>query len=356
MITRINKLIDVLTKKNLDGMIITDAYNRRYISGFTGSSGYLYVSKNKKVMVTDFRYIEQATNQCVDYEIIDYASNGLIETINQQILDDGAKKVAFEANDITYKQFLEMKDILKGIELVDTKDIIEEIRMIKDEEELACIKKAASIGDQAFSHILSFLKEGISERDVALELEFFMRKHGATKLSFDTIAASGKNSSLPHAHPTDKKLENGDFLTMDFGCVYKGYCSDMTRTVVIGKANEEQKKIYHTVLKAQLAALEGLKAGLTGEVVDKIARDIIYEAGYEGKFGHGLGHSVGLYIHEEPRLSPKGTKVLKENMIVTVEPGIYIPQFGGVRIEDQVCVKENGYINFTDSNKELIEI
>jgi len=249
-----------------------------------------------------------------------------------------------------------MKENLCVDTWVPLKGDVDALRQIKSEEELEYLEKAEAIGDLAFEKILTILKPGMTELEVAAELEYQMKKAGAENFSFSTIVASGLNSSMPHAIPGEKKLEEGDFVTMDFGCTYKGYCSDMTRTVVLGKASEKQKEIYNTVLKAQLAALDAIKAGVTGKSVDKVARDIITEAGYGECFGHGLGHSVGLFIHEEPRLSPAGETVLEENMIETVEPGIYVPGFGGVRIEDMVAVTKDGCKNFTHSPKELIEI
>ncbi|MBC7959895.1 MAG: aminopeptidase P family protein [Vallitaleaceae bacterium] len=356
MSSRIEKLLEVMGKRGLDAIIVYGEMNRRYLSGFTGSSGYLYISRNKRVFLTDFRYMEQGGKQCVGYEVIDHSALGVIKALHSFAASEGAKRIGFEANIITFDQYKELSDEFSGIELVPATDMIEEIRMIKDESELALIRQAAKIADSAFTHILPYLKVGVSEIDIALELEFFMKKQGADKLSFDTIIASGNNSSLPHAHPTNKKIESGDFVTMDFGCLYEGYCSDMTRTVVVGKASEKQKLIYNTVLQAHEAALAILKAGLEGNVVDRVARDIIDAAGYKENFGHGLGHSLGLEVHENPRLSPKGFTMLQPNMMVTVEPGIYIPNFGGVRIEDLVCVTASGYDNFTHSDKSLLEI
>lgn len=356
MNTRIKKLLNKLNQSNIDAIIIYDRNNIRYLSGFSGSSAYLYISNNKSIMLTDFRYIEQASKQCPDFEIIDHGELGVLKTIKKFAIDDNVSKIGFESEIITFNQYKEIKEIFQKFQLIETKSLVEEIRMIKDDEELSYIKKAAEIADNAFTHILSFIKVGITEIDIALELEYFMKRNGASSLAFSTIVASGKNSSLCHAEPSLKKIEQGDFLTMDFGCMFNGYCSDMTRTIVIGKADNKQKEIYNTVLKAQLEALSIVKEGLTGKEVDKIARDIIHEAGFKGYFGHGLGHSVGLFIHEDPRLSPKGFTILKENMVVTIEPGIYVPDFGGVRIEDLICVKENGYVNFTHSNKGLIEI
>ena len=233
---------------------------------------------------------------------------------------------------------------------------IDDLRQVKTKEELEYLAKAEEIGDKAFAEFLKIVKPGMTELEAAAELEYLMKKEGAEDLSFNTIIASGLNSSMPHAIPGYKKLEEGDFVTCDFGCKYKGYCSDMTRTFVLGKASDKQKEIYNVVLKAQLAGLAAVKAGVSGASVDKVARDIITEAGYGDCFGHGLGHSVGLFIHESPRLSPSDDTILKANMIETVEPGIYVPGFGGVRIEDMVVVTEDGCRNLAHSPKELIEV
>ena len=230
------------------------------------------------------------------------------------------------------------------------------LRCIKTEEELEKVAKAEAIGDQAFQKILGDIKPGVTELTIAAKLDYYMRELGAEGNSFDTIVASGLHSAMPHAVPTAKKLEKGDFITMDFGCRYDGYCSDMTRTVVLGEASSKQKEIYGIVLKAQMAALEQICAGKTVSEVDQVARGLIAEAGYGEYFGHGLGHSVGLFIHEEPRLSPKCHSVLQKNMTMTVEPGIYIPEFGGVRIEDLVVITEKGCRNLAHSPKELIEL
>ena len=351
---RTEQLIKQFDNYNIEAMIISDRLNRRYLSGFTGSSGTLYISKTKKILVTDFRYIEQSSKECPDYEIVDILDKALIPTLNEIIKNDKVKNIGFEENIITHSEYKAMDKGLDGVTLVGVTNLVEDMRMIKSQDELDNLRKAVEIGDKAFSHILGYVQEGITELDIALELEFFMKKNGATNLSFDSIVASGVNSSMPHAQPSNKKIQKGDFLTLDFGCLYNGYCSDMTRTVVIGNCDEEQTKIYNTVLKAQEKALEMIRSGIFGFEADKVARDIIKEAGYGDYFGHGLGHAVGMYIHENPRLSVAGNTKLESNMVVTVEPGIYVPNFGGVRIEDMVVVKEDGIDNLTKSSKELI--
>jgi Xaa-Pro aminopeptidase len=234
------------------------------------------------------------------------------------------------------------------------KGFIEELRRVKSEDEIALIAKAEAISDEAFSHVIKLIKPGMTELEIAMELEFQMRRAGASGVSFDTIVASGKRSSMPHGVATDKKVEIGDFITMDYGCIYQGYCSDITRTIALGQVDEKQETVYNLVRKAQEEALAAIKAGVTGKEVHMAAQNVFQDAGYGAFFGHGLGHSVGLEIHEEPRFSPKAEDVMQENMVITVEPGLYLPNWGGVRIEDLVVIKKDGYINLTHSPKELI--
>ncbi|NCC43496.1 MAG: aminopeptidase P family protein, partial [Clostridia bacterium] len=344
--------------------LITDEYNMRYISGFRGGEGILYISGTQKVLITDSRYTEQAEKES-DFTVIEENREHKREAILKECMEKEINKKAEEAKGFSMgyedqsllcAQFDKLKNALSVETWVPLGGRIDALRRIKTAEELEYLEKAEEIGDIAFSKIIKIIKPGMTELEVAAELEYQMKKAGAEDLSFNSIIASGLNSSMPHAIPGTKKLEVGDFVTMDFGCKYKGYCSDMTRTVVLGKASEKQKEIYQTVLTAQLAALDAVKAGVTGQSVDKVARDIIAKAGYGECFGHGLGHSVGLFIHEDPRLSPADDTVLKAGMIETVEPGIYVPGFGGVRIEDMVVVTEDGYKNLAHSPKELIEI
>ena len=354
MIDRISKLLARFDELDLDAVLVSSAYNRRYLSGFTGSSGYLIITKTARYMLTDFRYIEQGKEQCIAYEIIDYYKKGLLDTIEDILLKESISSIGFEDSKLTVKEFEQLITKFESIKWIEMNNMIEEIRMIKDDSEIELIAHAASIGDAAFSHIIDYIKPGMTEIEVAIELEYYMKKNGASKLSFDSIVASGKRSSLPHAMPTNKVIEHGDFVTLDFGCIYKGYCSDMTRTIVIGEASDKQKEIYALVLKAQLNACNNIKAGIIGKVGDGYARDIIDKAGYRINFGHGLGHGLGLEVHEKPRLSLLSEDLIKENMIMSIEPGIYIPGFGGVRIEDLVLITKDGIRNFCTSPKELI--
>jgi Xaa-Pro aminopeptidase len=323
------------------------------MTGFTGSSGIVLVTGSQAYLLTDFRYMTQAPQQAPDYRVTEHKAKPM-ETVKDLLLGLGIKRLGFEQNDLSYGTYKSYKEDVEGIELVPTSFVVEKLRMIKDEAELAVMQEAANIADAAFSHIQSFLKPGISELEVALELEFFMRRKGATSTSFDTIIASGERSALPHGVASDRKLGNNEFVKMDYGALYQGYCSDITRTVVLGQPTDKHREIYSIVLEAQLACLAGLKPGMTGAEGDALARDIIKKAGYGEHFGHGTGHSFGLQIHENPRLSPTCDVVLQPGMTLTVEPGIYLPGFGGVRIEDDVVMTENGIKILTHSTKDLL--
>jgi Xaa-Pro aminopeptidase len=347
---------EILQKQSIDAVLISNGNNMRYVSGFAGETGYLYISAKRHALITDFRYTIQAEIEAEGFEIITIGNGGYEEAINDILRTEQIESIGFEAEDMLYANYQELKNKLNVKELVPIGDEITRLRRIKTAKELEYIKKAEEIGDQVFTEMLTFIKPGMTELEVAARIEYLLKSNGAQKTSFPAIVASGVNSAMPHAVPSQKKLENGDFLTMDFGCVYEGYCSDMTRTIVIGKASEKQKHVYDTVLRAQVETLNFIKAGYQGKAVDKVARNIIYQAGYEGCFGHGLGHSVGLFIHENPRLSPLEEEVILAGMTETIEPGIYIKDFGGVRIEDLVVVTENGCENFAYSEKKLIEL
>lgn len=347
---------EIMDNASIDAIIVLNRYNRRYLTGYCGDTGVAYISKNKKIIFTDFRYIYQAEAEATDFEVIDITDKGYAASIAEAAMNDQVKAVGFEEVELNYAEYKAYIEKLEDIKFVPLTDELSSLRMVKTREELENIKMAEHIGDIAFSKILEDIKPGVTELEIAAKLEYIMKTNGAEGISFDPIVASGINSSMPHAVPGRKKIEHGDFVTLDFGCIYNGYCSDMTRTVVVGKASEKQLEIYNTVLKSQLAVLDQIKAGMTGKAIDKIARDIIYAAGYEGCFGHGLGHSVGLFIHESPRASMKAEAFVLENMTMTVEPGIYVRNFGGVRIEDLVVLTKDGCENFTHSEKKLIEL
>lgn len=344
-----------LEKLNADAALITKRENYMYMSGFTGTAAMLYITKNKAILLTDFRYVEQAAAQAPDYEIIRY--NGSYTSEINMIIGNRSKTVlAFEDSYVTYRDYRQFKDNLNVSDMIPLGTSIEELRRVKDESEMTLIRKAVKIADNAFEHILGYLKPGVTEVEIAAEMEYFMKKQGATGASFDTIIASGLRSSMPHGVASEKKLEAGDVITMDYGALYKGYCSDITRTVFLGEPKADLKRIYQIVLDAQQKGIEAVKQGRRGKDVDKIARDYIADAGFGDYFGHGLGHGVGLEIHEDPTLSPRGEIILQDGMIVTVEPGIYIPGLGGVRIEDMLLVKGQNAEDLTKAKKELIVI
>lgn len=338
----------ILKEKNLDAIIITSPENLYYFSGFTGGEGLLVFSSEKKYIIVDGRYTIQAKKQATEFEIIEYSVMPY-----KLIADMGFKNIGFEDKTISYNSYKNMCNAIDGT-FVGISDNLNEFRKVKNAEECVNIRRAEKIGDMAFEHILQFIKPGIAEREIALELEFFMKKQGASALSFDTIVAVGERSALPHANLTDTKVENGKVVLMDFGCIYNGYCSDMTRTVAVGNVDDKTKNIYDTVLKAQLSAIDAIKSGVSNKYVDKVARDIIEKSGYGKTLTHSLGHGVGLEIHEQPNLSPRSEDILKKGNIVTVEPGIYVEGFCGIRIEDLVMVTDEGCENFTHSPKDLI--
>ena len=355
MNNRLEKLHSIMKKKDIEGLLISSVENRTYFSNFIADeeAGYLLFTKDKEFILTDSRYIEQAKQQS-HFEVIEYKVSS-IKTIRDLVAALGIRKLGFEDHHVVYAKYNRILEET-GIHLVPVEDLVTSIRTIKDNDEIRDIRAACELGDRAFSHILGIIKTGITEGELSSELEYYLKKNGAKNLSFDSVIATGSRTSLPHARPTDAKVKNGDFVLFDFGCKLNNYCSDMTRTIVVGRASEEQKKIYQIVLEAQKRALDFISRGKKGSEVDKVARDYIIEKGYGKNFGHGLGHGVGLFVHEEPRLSPTYNKELKPGMVVTIEPGIYIEGIGGVRIEDMVVITEDGVENFMKSSKELIEL
>lgn len=343
------KVKSLISSKGLDALVILSPYNRRYLSNFTGSSGALVITKSNNYLVTDFRYVAQAKEQS-DYELVQQKSS-VLDEVKRLLEDNHLKSVGFEGDLVTFRDYATLKEVA---DLVDIGGEIEKIRMIKEPFEIEIIQKAANIADDAYEHILKFIKAGMTEMEVNNELETFMRRCGASGSSFDTIVASGHRGALPHGVASTKVIEQGDMVTLDYGAIFDGYISDITRTLAVGNPSDEMKKIYDIVLNSQITALETIKAGMTGKEADKIARDIITQAGYGDKFGHSLGHGIGLEVHEGPGLSAKSEILLEENMCVTLEPGIYVNGLGGVRIEDDVLVTKNGLKRFTQSTKELI--
>ena len=360
-IAHIRSLQQKLAAAEADAALLTDKLNQRYLSGFDFDDGYVLVTAKNAYLITDFRYIEAAKAASADFmEVVAPERGTLTAFLADALKKDGCKTVLIEEETLAYAEFGRISEKLEGFAVKPgASAILTSLRLCKTEEELAAMARAQAVTDAAFAHILKTIRpDEMTEIDLALEMEFFMRSHGASGLAFDTIVASGSASSRPHAVPRPVKLERG-FLTLDFGAKADGYCSDMTRTIVLGKADAEMKRLYNTGLRAQTEAIAAAREGASCYGLDKIARDIIEGAGYHGRFGHSLGHGVGLFIHEKPNLAPgaPADRLLERGNTFTVEPGIYIEGLYGCRIEDMCCIRPDGTMtDFTQSPKELIEL
>ena len=349
-ITKIQKILPSDT-----AAIITSGANRFYLTGFETSSGMVVATSDAAYFLVDFRYVEKARAVITDMPV--KLSSDHLANANDILKEHNIKNVLVETESTSMATLKAYNDRLEGVSVLGDNTLDEtlrDMRAVKSEYELSLIKKAQDFTDKTFTYICERIAEGRTEREVMLDMEFYMRGLGSEGVSFDFIVVSGKNSSLPHGVPTNKKIQKGDFITMDFGAVSEGYRSDMTRTVAVGSVSDEQRHIYDTVLRAQTAAIDAVKAGLVCRDIDKIARDIIAGEGYGDCFGHGLGHSVGIEIHEMPAFNTRCETILKHGTVMTVEPGIYLEDKFGVRIEDMVYVTEKGCINITNSPKNLI--
>jgi len=351
---RLRKLRQELEARNLDTFIITHPQNRRYLSGFTGTDGTLFITGDKAALTTDFRYLEQAQRESPAYELVEATSDILAQSLSDLATAVRAKRMGFESHHVTFANYCQWAETAAGFELVPVKDLVEEMRAIKDEGEMEAIKRAVAIGDAAMAHVREFITQGMTEKEVGWELEVYMRTHGAEAVAFDIIVASGPNGAMPHATVSDRVIQAGEPIVIDLGARVDGYHSDLTRTLVLGERDDRFQEIYDLVLKAQLAALEGIRPGMTGREADALARDVIDEAGYGEYFGHGLGHGVGLEVHEKPRAGRKSQDVLRPGMTLTVEPGIYIPGWGGVRIEDLVVIGKDGVRILSRADKRAV--
>lgn len=353
--TRIQKIRQKMTERGLDALLISQDENRYYLSGFNGE-GYLLITTQDAVLMTDFRYTEQAEHEATGYKVFQI-SGDLSTWFPTVVANLNGAKLGFEAANLTVNQYARFTDAIIGanlkISMVPVEGMVEPLRAVKEPAEIEMITKASRLTDRAFDYINDNIHTGMSERDAAWLIERYMRENGSDGMAFEVIVAGGANGAMAHHRPSDDLLMPGASVVMDFGAKYLGYCSDMTRTITVGAHSEEFDKRYTIVLKAQLEALDKIRAGMTGEQADAIARDSINRDGFGETFGHGLGHGVGLYIHELPRLGPRSTDVLQDGMVFSVEPGIYLPGWGGIRIEDTV-VMENGRVRrLTQSPKVL---
>jgi len=335
----------------IDAFIISQPENLYYLSGCEGLEGYLLITEDQAIMVTDFRYIEQAQRQSPDYARF-RISGKMREWLPKLLEDRHIKSLGFESGFITMAFFEQLSTILKDLPawptLVPVNDLVENLRMVKDAEEISVIEKACHITDAVLAHIENILEPGLTEKQLAWEIEKYMREHGSQTVPFELIVAAGPNSALPHARPSDRVIQAGEPVVVDIGSRYNFYGSDLTRTFCIGQPDDTFKKVYDVVLKAQLTAIDKIRPGMNGEEADSLARRIVSEAGFGESFGHGLGHGIGLVTHEKPRISVNSTDILAEGMVFTVEPGIYISGWGGVRIEDDIVI-ENGKIRVLSS-------
>lgn len=351
-LSRVERLRRLMERQGIEAMVVTKRENCLYLSGFTGTDGLVLVTGDRVYLVTDRRYTEQATVECRGWEVVE-AESDYLRVIGE--LARGLGRVGFESRHLTYDQYLRLRKEI-GDRLQPQSGLVEELRKVKDESEIAYIAEAIRIGDWAFENLIANIGPGWAERDIAWEMVRLLRRGGCTKEAFDIIAVSGPRASLPHGQPTDKRIEPGDMLTLDFGGFYSGYAGDTTRTVAIETVSNRLREVYYRVLEAQVAAIETVRAGVACREVDRAARSYLEKHGLGPHFVHSTGHGLGLEVHEEPAVSSKSEEILAENMVVTIEPGVYIPGWGGVRIEDVVIVKETGCEVLTKAEKELLII
>ncbi len=353
---RLHNLRRKLTEKGIDSLFVSQPVNRYYLSGFDGSAGYLFINMNHALLATDSRYTEQAKIQAPDYQILRIIGNTK-DWFPEVVSSLKCKRLGFETGHVTFAFYQELADIMEEggfkLGLVPQDGLVESLRVIKEPEEIEFISRAAEIGDEAMDYFRRIVQPGMSEKQAAWEIEKFMRENGSQAVLFEPIVASGPNSALPHAKPSERTISPGEPVLVDIGAKWNNYSSDLTRTFCLGEPDGTLKKVYETVARAQARALQGVKPGMTGEEADKLARSVIDEAGYGDAFGHGLGHGVGLAVHEGPRLGAKSTDVLATGMVVTVEPGVYIPGWGGVRIEDLAIIEERGIRSISKTSKDL---
>lgn len=354
MLERLNRLRERLGVNEIDALLVSQRENRQYLSGFTGSSGWLLISEEQALIAGDFRYYEQIEQECSHFRLC-RVTGRFAETLQEMFKTTGAKRVGFEATTVPVADWQRwQKATGDEVQWVATYELVENLRAQKDNEELELLRKAVHLTDEAMAHGLKTMHPGISEKEVAWNIEVYMRTHGAQGVAFDGIVAGGPHSAMPHARATDTPLVEGQPIVIDIGARVNGYCGDLTRTVCLGEPDDRFDEIYSTVLRAHEAAKAAIRSGVTGKDAHLVAQKIIEEAGYGANFGHGLGHGVGLAIHEKPTASRYSTDTLQIGSVVTVEPGIYIPGWGGIRTEDIVVVREDGVETLTGAPKEPI--
>lgn len=350
----IKKIQQAMSNEGLNALWLYDELDRLYASGFHTSDGAVLILRDKAYFITDSRYIEAAKEKVEGAEVIQCTTDNKESDIIRKILsENGISELGAQDGSLSYREYLHMQEVL-GVSFVQSQQITTALREVKERFEVDSMIAAQRISEKALDFVLGQISAGMTENEIAAELEYQMKRNGAESLAFETICVAGANSSRPHGVPSEYKIKAGDFITMDFGCKYNGYCSDMTRTVALGNVTDEMRRVYETVLMAQLAGEKAAIAGVIGRDMDKAARDVIENAGYGKYFGHGLGHSVGLYIHEGPNANPKGDRPLPEGAVVTNEPGIYLPGKFGVRIEDMLYITKDGAENLTKAPKNLI--
>lgn len=343
-----------MKERGAPALLVTQMRNVEYLTGFSGSSGFVILTEADGVFITDSRYEEQAHEQVSVLPVSVYANpTTSAQAIAEEVRRLGVTSLGFEAEHMTFATHRQLSKEMEGVTLMPFEGVIDPLRRVKTNEEIEAIRAACGIADACFHHVMRILQPGVAEYDIAMEIDFFIRRQKA-KPAFETIAVSGERTSRPHGTPSERKLEKGDFVTMDFGAKVDGYCSDLTRTVVILEASDRQREVYHAVLDAQLRALDAIRPGVPAKDVDAIARTALTEKGLDKYFGHGLGHGLGVEVHDVGRMSPSSEDVLEEGQVWTVEPGVYIPGFGGVRIEDDVVVTRDGCQILTQSPKELL--
>ncbi|HPQ52397.1 MAG TPA: aminopeptidase P family protein [Spirochaetota bacterium] len=352
---RIRKTNNLLKTEGRLPYLISSLTNIRYLTGFGGSYGYLVIGGRKNYFISDSRYQEYARKILPESVAFVLQEKDIFSTLKKIMGEMESRELYLEEHSLPLSSYNLMKKNLRGIKLIPGGDIVNDVRVVKDDKEIEVLREAAGITDSCFRHLLSIIKPGICEWDIAVEIEYFYRKNGCTKTSFDSIVASGAGSSMPHyVTSMGKKIAKGDPVLIDMGCVYQGYNSDLTRTVFVGTIEDRFMEMYNVVLSAQQKAVQSVKPGITTGKLDSVARTHISEAGYGDYFGHSLGHGVGMEVHEFPAVKPGGDIKLKKNSVITIEPGIYIPDYGGIRIEDMVCVRPGGYEVLTQSSREII--